>query len=73
MALDDEFRKQGEWLFRWRSFLPLVLIPLIGVAIAQTDVTAITPFGEKWDYICLAISFLGLFVRAFTRTRPTTI
>lgn len=66
MALDEEFRKQGEWLFRWRSFLPLVLVPLIGVAIAQTDVTAITPFGEKWDYVCLAISFLGLFVRAFT-------
>jgi len=66
MALDEEFRKQGEWLFRWRSFLPCVLIPLIGIAIAQTDVSAVTPFGEKWDYICLAISFFGLFVRIFT-------
>src|SRR3954453_23978586 len=23
MALTDEFRDQGEWLFRWRSYLPL--------------------------------------------------
>ena len=39
MALDDEFRKQGEWLFRWRSFLPIILIPLIAVAI-EGDATA---------------------------------
>src|SRR2546422_497608 len=31
MALDVEIRKQGEWLFRWRSFLPIILIPLIDV------------------------------------------
>jgi len=26
--LSDEFQKAGNWLFRWRSYLPLVLVVL---------------------------------------------
>ncbi len=66
MALDDEFRKQGEWLFRWRSFLPIVFVPLIGVAIAQLDVNSLDKWSDNWDYFCLGISFLGLLVRVIT-------
>ena len=44
MALTDEFRDQGEWLFRWRSYLPLVLVPLVGVAIAQKEIRDVTAF-----------------------------
>lgn len=67
MALTDEFKKQGEWLFRWRSFLPLILVPLIGVAMTQIDVREIDTWGDTaWDYFCLGISFLGLFVRVIT-------
>ncbi len=67
MALTDEFKEQGEWLFRWRSFLPLILIPLIGVAMTQIDISAIDKWGDScWDYFCLGVSFLGLFVRVMT-------
>lgn len=66
MALAKEFQKQGEWLFRWRSFLPLVLVPLIGIALLQKSVTEIEPWGDAWDYFCLGISFLGLLVRMVT-------
>src|ERR1051326_1589927 len=66
MALTDEFRDQGEWLFRWRSYLPLVLVPLVGLAIAQMDTRNVRPFDDVWDYFCLGVSFVGLFVRAMT-------
>ena len=66
MALDDEFRKQGEWLFRWRSFLPLILVPLIGIALAQLNIDNVDKWGDSWDYFCLGVSFLGLLVRVVT-------
>jgi protein-S-isoprenylcysteine O-methyltransferase Ste14 len=66
MALDDEFRKQGEWLFRWRSFLPLMLMPLIGLALLQLNTEKFDKWDHSWDYFCLGISFMGLFVRVVT-------
>ncbi len=66
MALAEEFKQQGEWLFRWRSYLPIVLIPLIAVAFAQMDVREEGTFHESWEYFCLGLSFLGLFVRVLT-------
>jgi len=30
MALQEEFEKQGNWLFRYRSILPLIIL-LIGI------------------------------------------
>jgi protein-S-isoprenylcysteine O-methyltransferase Ste14 len=66
MALDDEFRKQGEWLFRWRSFLPIILVPLVAVALSQMKIERVNEWTYIWDYSCLAVSFLGLFVRVIT-------
>lgn len=66
MALNEEIQSQGQWLFRWRSYLPLAIVPLIGIALAQMDVHAETRFHETWEDVCLGISFLGLFVRVFT-------
>jgi protein-S-isoprenylcysteine O-methyltransferase Ste14 len=66
MALTDEFREQGEWLFRWRSYLPLVLVPLIAVALAQMETHPVTAYDRAWDYFCLGLSFLGMFVRVMT-------
>jgi protein-S-isoprenylcysteine O-methyltransferase Ste14 len=65
MALVEEFQSQGNWLFRWRSYLPLVLLVLLGVAIQQSRF----PLGrlwihEVWEEFCLGVSFLGLLVRA---------
>jgi protein-S-isoprenylcysteine O-methyltransferase Ste14 len=67
MALQEEFREQGEWLFRWRSFLPLVLVPLIGIALSQLEADQhLDKWNYVWDYTCLGISFVGLFVRVIT-------
>jgi protein-S-isoprenylcysteine O-methyltransferase Ste14 len=64
MALAEEFRSQGNWLFRWRSYLPLLLLALVGVAVQQIQY----PFGrlwihDIWEEMCLGISFFGLLIR----------
>lgn len=66
MALIEEFERTGSWLFRWRSFLPLVLYGLSGLVIIagldrQMDHTA-----SWWIGICLGISLLGQTIRALT-------
>lgn len=67
MALQTELETQGQWLFRWRSFLPLIMLPVLGVALANMS----WPFGsyvfhEYWECFCLLVSFLGLAVRVVT-------
>lgn len=64
MALVDELVQQGNWLFRWRSYLPFLLVGLVGLALAQFD----WPFHsqtlhEYWEFVCLAISVIGLLIR----------
>ena len=66
MALIEEFQSQGNWLFRWRSYLPLMLVALIGVAFKQSEALFQTYFHEWWEIICLGISFCGLAIRAIT-------
>jgi protein-S-isoprenylcysteine O-methyltransferase Ste14 len=66
MSLKIELESQGQWLFRWRSFLPVVCLPIIVIALAGIQL----PFGsfalhEAWEFVSLGISFLGLILRAF--------
>ena len=35
MALIEEMDRSGNWLFRWRSYLPFVFLPLIVTAWGQ--------------------------------------
>jgi protein-S-isoprenylcysteine O-methyltransferase Ste14 len=66
MALEEEFRNQGEWLFRWRSFLPIILIPLVAFALSQMKSDPVDNWNYIWDYSCLGVSVLGLLVRVMT-------
>lgn len=66
MMLANEFEIVGNRLFRWRSFMPLFLIPLLDLAIIP-----FTPYGfwqkidPYWEVLCLFISFFGLGIRAW--------
>jgi len=67
MAQIEELRRTGHWLFRWRSFLPLLTIILFPVA--MKDFTY--PDGSHlldgvWDVFCIAFSLLGFGVRVYT-------
>jgi len=69
MALREELGKQGNWLFRWRSYLPLLMIPLFIIALMEATDPRYA-FGYPGDQIftvcCILLSFLGLFIRALT-------
>ena len=67
MALREEFRKSGEWLFRWRSYLPLLLIALFLLAlISVRHPYGRPPLGGSWEFFCIAVSFAGLGIRILT-------
>ncbi|MDC1067576.1 isoprenylcysteine carboxylmethyltransferase family protein [Candidatus Kapabacteria bacterium] len=70
MALREELQKQGDFLFRYRSNLPLILIIFgIGLKVYQ-DVMAVQAGDELSQNIpvlfSLSVGLLGLFVRIIT-------
>jgi protein-S-isoprenylcysteine O-methyltransferase Ste14 len=67
MALREELEKAGHWLFRWRSYLPLLMIGLCLIAFREFQY----PFGshlldDAWEIFCLAVSMMGIILRVFT-------
>ena len=67
MTLQEQFEKSGQWLFRWRSY-----IPLIGLAMALLALRESNNIGHSeslrllWGAVCLGVSFFGLGIRSFT-------
>jgi protein-S-isoprenylcysteine O-methyltransferase Ste14 len=69
MALREEMEKQGNWLFRWRSYVPLLFIPVLLLALPQAayfERQAGAWAADCWAALCLVISFAGLGVRIVT-------
>jgi len=67
MNMRDMFEAEGNWLFRRRSFLPLLLTPLLVVAFQKYSY----PLGSHscdllWEMICLTVSGTGFCIRALT-------
>lgn len=62
MTLKEEFIHAGNWLFRWRSYLPLLLLALF---IFGTDVIR-SPRSQFWEICCLGVSLVGLAIRMIT-------
>ncbi|UEQ76656.1 methyltransferase family protein [Chryseobacterium arthrosphaerae] len=68
MALKEDFEQQGNWLFRYRSFLPIGIL-LIGlmVFIHSTLVHhALVCTDTYYEFIFLMVSLLGLGIRIYT-------
>lgn len=66
MALREELHSQGNWLFRWRSYLPLLIFPILIIALRDSEYLE-RAFGdtaeELWEGLCLAVSMAGLAIR----------
>ena len=65
--LTSEFEHSGEFLFRWRSYVPLLLVAGGVAALANFQY----PFGSHtydslWDFLCYGISLSGLVLRIVT-------
>ncbi len=69
MRLLDRIRQQGDTLFRFRSFVPLALLPVLLLAFPESE-RIDQGLGEAFDhlffYTCLALSYAGLAIRWFT-------
>ncbi len=70
MALQEEFKTQGDFLFKHRSFLPLIIL-VIGLAVFIYTVYYNYGFEDLFfpqsnKFIYLGICLLGLFIRVKT-------
>lgn len=69
MALREELERQGDWLFRWRGHLPLMLLAILVPALWAAP-SARFPLGETGAMIyrglCIAAAFAGLWIRCIT-------
>lgn len=70
MALQEEFKSQGDFLFKYRSNLPLLIL-LVGGAVFVYQVLFkelyFTGIEQQWyNLVCLGVCFLGLFIRIIT-------
>lgn len=72
MALKEQIEKQGNWLFRFRGTLPVIILILGIYEYYQTEIyyqhtlLQTTPYEYIYGIICLAISILGLGIRVYT-------
>ncbi|HMW40149.1 MAG: isoprenylcysteine carboxylmethyltransferase family protein [Saprospiraceae bacterium] len=72
MPLQEELESQGNWLFRYRSFLPLVILLIGGTVYLWGDSgEAFRWLQEKrgqtgFELACLAVSLVGSMVRLYT-------
>ena len=66
MPLREELRSNGEWLFRWRSYLPLVLFALVFPAMIVSRQSTGGQSWLAWDLFCLAVGLAGELVRIIT-------
>ncbi len=70
MALQEELKVQGDYLFKHRSYLPIIIL-LVGIAVFAYSEYQRTALPDTWiskyyDYICLFVSLFGLFIRVVT-------
>lgn len=78
MALQEEFEQQGNFLFRYRGQLPIVIFVIGAFVLYFTRSENLSFLNEThdkiYDFAALGISIIGLFVRAYTvgRAAPNT-
>jgi protein-S-isoprenylcysteine O-methyltransferase Ste14 len=67
MALREEFERSGNWLFRWRSYLPIFIILMVILSLRDYPLYIINAqWASMWDAFCLIIGFAGLGIRIIT-------
>ena len=76
MALRDELKSQGDWMFRWRSYLPVLILPFLFASLINPGQPVVNPalggselLERIWDWSCVALSFAGLLLRALIIAR----
>ena len=69
-SLEKHLTKSGAWLFRWRSYLPLLLIAVLIPAFGNFSYPlGLHSYDLVYEIICFLISLFGLFIRCYTVSR----
>jgi protein-S-isoprenylcysteine O-methyltransferase Ste14 len=67
VALREELESSGNWLFRRRSLLPLILLVVVVLGFRSVDFTNHREGRDRvWEMVCLAVAFFGLAIRIVT-------
>jgi protein-S-isoprenylcysteine O-methyltransferase Ste14 len=67
MALREEYVASGNWLFRWRSYVPLGIIGLLLLAMGSEEYPGhYASLNRLWELFALGVSLFGLAIRAYT-------
>jgi protein-S-isoprenylcysteine O-methyltransferase Ste14 len=66
MRILDQFLADGDWLFRWRSYLPIVMVPVLLLGLVVTP----SPFSARsserlWEGLSILVALTGLALRAW--------
>lgn len=66
MRLLDQLVRDGDRLFRWRSYLPFVLVPVLVAGVATTTAPFSTRPAERcWECIAAGVALSGLLLRVW--------
>jgi protein-S-isoprenylcysteine O-methyltransferase Ste14 len=72
MALQEEFEQRGNWLFRYRGTLPLIIL-VVGIILflrrklhPETFFLGDNAYETYYEYACFLISMLGFVIRVYT-------
>lgn len=67
MAYIDEMKASGNWLFRWRSYLPVLFIGLLLLSMTRFTFLGGSAFNNNlWASFCLLVCAGGLLIRVLT-------
>jgi protein-S-isoprenylcysteine O-methyltransferase Ste14 len=64
MALREELERQGNWLFRWRSYIPVLLVvPMLAAMYHPDFLSQHRTEPDWWALFCMGVSMAGLGIR----------
>jgi len=56
----------GDFFFRWRSYLPLILAPLLAAAVVRSQLAFDSRDDLVWEIGCVLLALAGVALRAWT-------
>lgn len=67
-VLRDDLIRSGNWFFKYRSYLPLVLLPFVAIEVyrKRTALAGLPVLDRWWGVGCLVVAFIGMLIRFHT-------